>query len=98
MDIRGIPNEKVNTGDAFEHQRKVARTDSKEASVQQRHLNRAAEIGRLPSSELVRLAATLRRMPEIREDVVSQVKDRMKTGYYVTREASEKTAEVLNQK
>jgi hypothetical protein len=98
MDIRGIPNEQVNTGDAFEHQRKVARTDSKEASIQKRHLNRAAEVDRLPSSDLVRLAAVLKGVPEIREDVVSQVRARMKTGYYVTRAASEKTAEVLNQK
>ncbi len=98
MDIRGIPNEQVNTGDAFEHQRKVARTDSKQALVQQRHNNRATEVGRLPSSELVRLAATLKKIPEVREDVVSLVRDRMKSGYYTTREASEKTAEVLKQK
>ena len=98
MDIRGIPNEKVNANDAFEHQRKVARTDSKEASFQQGHANLVSDVGRLPSSELVRLAAALKGMPEIREDVVSQVKERVKSGYYMTREASEKTAEVLNQK
>ena len=98
MDIRGIPNEKVNANDAYEHQRKVSRADSKEASPQQGHSSLASDVGRLPSSELVRLAATMKRIPEIREDVVSQVKERMKSGYYMTREASEKTAEVLNQK
>lgn len=47
------------------------------------------------SSELVRLSEDLHRIPEVREDVVERVSQKLAAGEYETREAAEKTAEAL---
>lgn len=51
-----------------------------------------------PDSELADLLARLRELPDVREEVVSEVEEKIRNGSLMTREAAEKTArEILEQ-
>ena len=49
----------------------------------------------VPSAELVALVARVVQEPEVRPEVLQRVAQRLASGYYLTRDAAERTAEAF---
>jgi hypothetical protein len=49
----------------------------------------------VPSPELLQLLARVRQAPEVREEVLQRVAQKLATGYYHSDEAAEQTAEAI---
>lgn len=47
------------------------------------------------SAELQKLADELRRTPEVRTEAVERARERLESGYYLSQDAAQKTAEVM---
>lgn len=94
MDIRGPFNNPALTGDVSQTQRHL-KSHSVE-DVNKSHLAGKASVQAAPNSTtLSRLTTELRRVPEVREELVSQVSERLGTGHYFTRAAAERTAAAI---
>ena len=51
----------------------------------------------VPSPELLELMARVEQAPEVRPEVLERVAQRLASGFYLTREAAEQTADILRQ-
>lgn len=49
----------------------------------------------VPSPELLEFLARVKVAPEVRQEVIDRVAQRLATGYYLTRDAAETTAEAV---
>lgn len=94
MDIRGPFNNPALTGDVPHTQRHLKSHPVED--VKKSHLAGKALVSAAPiATSLSRLTTELRRIPEVREELVSQVSKRLTTGQYFTRAAAEETAAAI---
>lgn len=94
MHIHGLPNEPPRRPD--ELQQRAPSTDR--LAADNSRANQAvvrSDSEHSTSTEIVRLAETLSRIPEVREDRVAEAAARYEAGYYLTQEAAEQTADKL---
>jgi hypothetical protein len=73
-----------------------AATDGSKKDISAPQQN-ASDVGQTHtrSPELLRLSEALHRIPELRQDIVERVSQKLVAGEYETRESAEKTAEAL---
>ncbi len=94
MDIRGPLNNSIQRGD-------VSQTHRHEPSHRveggkKPHLSKKASLRAEPHSTVMsRLTEELQRVPAVREELVSQVSERLKAGHYFTKAAAQQTAAVM---
>ena len=93
MHLHGIPNGQ--SGRAYELQQKVAATDKVDEDRRAGEAHVRKDSKHSVTSEVIRLADTLRRIPDVREEVVARASERYASGYYLTQEAAEQTADRL---
>ena len=94
MDIRGPFNNPALTGDVSQTKRHLKSHPVEDVNIS--HLAGKASVHAAPITTILsRLTAELRRVPEVREDLVSQVSERLDTGHYLTRAAAGKTAAAI---
>ena len=94
MDIRGPFNNPALTGDVSQTQRHMKSHSVEDAKKP--HLTGKASVHAAPTSTILsRLTAELRRVPEVREELVWQVSERLSTGHYSTKAAAERTAAAI---
>jgi len=94
MNIRGPFNNPALTGDVSQTQRHLKSHPVED--VNKSHLAGKASVQAAPTSTILsRLTTELRRVPEVREELVSQVSERLDTGHYLTKAAAERTAAAI---
>lgn len=94
MDIRGPLNNPALTGDVSHTQRHLKSHPVED--VKKSHLAGKASVPTAPTATaLSRLTTELRRVPEVREELISQVSKRLTAGHYFTRAAAEETAAAI---
>ena len=95
MEIRGIHGGRVGGTTAHHKPTDVSNNPSTSPSVE--GSDKADSHTRSP--ELLRLSELLHRIPEVREDVVARVSQKLAQGDYDNREVAERTAQtILNQR
>lgn len=95
MKIGGIPNDNNASTGSSQVRRQAGKTGAQSISGNTPASNSMDESVKMESTELARLAAELQRIPEVREQLVIEAKDRFESGYYLTQEAAERTADRL---
>ncbi len=94
MEIRGIHGGRVEGSNAHHSTSNI----SKKLDGSQKASGSEAGDAHVRSPELLRLSEELHRIPEVREEVVARVAEKLAQGDYDTRDAAIKTAEsILNQ-
>ena len=95
MDIRGPLNDRTRAGQEVDLQDRLAKANQVDKTGQQTPDLQQVSGQHTRSRAMLELAAKLKQVPEVREEVVARVMKRMATGYYLSKEAAEETAEVL---
>ncbi len=95
MDIRGPSNDKPYAGDMSDVRQRQAKVGSVNDGNGNSQSASQVAARHTPSPAMIRLAAKLEGIPEVRDDVVARVSQQLDTGYYLTKDAAAKTAEVL---
>lgn len=94
MHIHGLPNGPA--GRTFDVQHKNA-TRELQSGEGQESKDLAVRTDAEHSMSFLRLAEELNRIPEIREQLVARARDRYASGYYLTQEAAEQTADRMTE-
>jgi hypothetical protein len=95
MDIRGPLNDRTPAEKEVDFQDRLAKANPVDKADQQALGPQQISTQHTPSRAMLQLAAKLKQVPEIREEVLARVMKRMASGYYLSTEAAEETAEVL---
>jgi len=95
MQIRGLSNENNPPGDVGRIRRDTNANESVPTSKSKRVVEASGDSTLARSPEITRLAADLQRTPELRDDVIVRASQRLASGYYLTQEAAEATADRL---
>ena len=98
MNIRGISNDGNHASDTNRVRHESNASPSAQAhgaapSTSGGELRNAATLARSP--EVARLAEQVRRSPEVRPEQVARAQQRLSSGYYLTQEAADQTADKL---
>jgi hypothetical protein len=95
MDVRGpAESHDPNNNSVSQVRRELLRYESAdEASSSHRPKSQFIEHASAP--EINRLAQQLKALPEVREELVTQVVAKLRDGHYSTRKSAEKTAEAI---
>jgi hypothetical protein len=95
MKIGGVPNNNDASTGSSQVRRQAGKADARSVSVNTPASSSMNESLKTESTELARLAAELKRIPEVREQQVIEATERFESGYYLTQEAAEQTADRL---
>lgn len=94
MQIPGLPS-KPQSQEIPQAPRQVTSPEPHGQGITPARIDDQSSSSHTRSAEMIRLAAELSRTPDIREDKVAQAAERVASGYYLTRDAAEATAEQL---
>jgi hypothetical protein len=86
MDIRGISSGNSNGNGVSRVRGNTTKIDN--AAASSGHQHSGGEVSSTSSFETVRLAEELRRLPEVRKEVVTEVSQRLAAGEYETKQAA----------
>jgi hypothetical protein len=93
MDIRGISSGNSSEGHISRVRGNTTKIDTSAALPPGQH--HTDDVGSTSSREITRLAAELRRLPEVRDDIVTLVSQRLAAGEYETKQSASETAEAV---
>lgn len=96
MDIRGPLFDRTQAGKGADLQGRLAKSNPVDRAEPQASDAQQVVARHSPSRAMLQLAAKLQQIPEVRDEVLARVSERLVTGYYLSMEAAEKTAEVLS--
>jgi hypothetical protein len=96
MQIGGIPNENNASSGSSQVRRQATKPDTRPVSTNTPATSsNSNDALRTQLNEIARLAAELKRIPEVRDEQVTAAMERYESGYYLTQEAAERTADRL---
>lgn len=77
------------------HGRRIGRPAQGASSASQARSDHSAETDSVGSSESTSLAGALHEIPDVRSELIEEIRGRLERGEFLTRDAAEKTADAI---